>query len=119
LSNCPSAVGNNYPGNSFPRGFASMIPAGRHQYSNSFLLEMKLLSSLVVAVVVGASHAVQALPEAKGLRAGNFIHLGKSNASSCSYTDTCTVSGNLGACVSVSAGCCSGTVKLRDLYSRT
>jgi hypothetical protein len=43
------------------------------------------------------------LPTAWGAQAGN-VDLG-----SCSYSATCTASGIEGVCVSVSAGCCSGT----------
>ena len=49
---------------------------------------------------------VAAQKEAIGLRAGST---GNSTLGGCSYTDTCTVSGIEGVCVSVSAGCCSGT----------
>ena len=34
---------------------------------------------------------------------------GNSTLGSCSYTDTCTASGVAGVCVSISAGCCTGT----------
>lgn len=44
------------------------------------------------------------LPVALGAQAGN-IPLG-----SCSYSDTCSTGGYDGVCVSISAGCCSGTV---------
>jgi len=46
---------------------------------------------------------VSAQEEPYGLRAGN-VSLG-----SCSYSATCSVSGIEGVCVSISAGCCSGT----------
>lgn len=43
-----------------------------------------------------------------GLSAG--VNLNLNSTSSCSYQATCTVSGVEGVCVSVSAGCCSGTL---------
>ncbi len=49
---------------------------------------------------------VAAQKEAVGLRAGNS---GNTTLSGCSYSATCTASGIEGVCVSVSAGCCSGT----------
>lgn len=52
---------------------------------------------------------------AKGLQADSVIYKDLTKPSdvatgSCSYSATCTVSGYEGVCVSVSAGCCSGTV---------
>jgi hypothetical protein len=38
------------------------------------------------------------------------VYSNQTLTSSCSYSATCTVSGYEGVCVSVSAGCCSGTV---------
>ena len=50
-----------------------------------------------------------ALKEAAGLRAGKtFLN---SSSTVCPYEATCTASGIEGVCVSISAGCCSGTVK--------
>ena len=58
-----------------------------------FVLALQAFSSAEMAV-------------AKGLKAGV---IGNSTLGSCSYTDTCTASGIEGICVSVSAGCCTGT----------
>ena len=49
---------------------------------------------------------VAAQEEAVGLRADST---GNATLAGCSYSATCTVSGIEGVCVSVSAGCCSGT----------
>ena len=49
-------------------------------------------------------HDFNNLPVAYGLQAGNV------DVGSCSYSATCSVSGIEGVCVSISAGCCSGTV---------
>jgi hypothetical protein len=43
-----------------------------------------------------------------GMSAG--VHLYLNNTATCSYSDTCSTGGYSGACVSISAGCCSGTV---------
>lgn len=58
---------------------------------------------VVLAALFALSSAELDIP-AYGLQAGN-VSLG-----SCSYSATCTVSGIEGVCVSISAGCCSGTV---------
>jgi len=45
------------------------------------------------------------------LMVARVVALYTNETTSCSYSDTCSVSGYSGACVSISAGCCSsGTV---------
>jgi hypothetical protein len=62
-----------------------------------------VLVALQVSLLVSAESS---LPDASGLQAGAA---GNATLGSCSYQATCTVSGIEGVCVSVSAGCCSGT----------
>jgi len=60
----------------------------------------------LIAILAVCAFAVENKEAARayGLQAGN-VDLGI-----CSYQDTCSVGGIEGACVSVSSGCCSGTV---------
>jgi hypothetical protein len=54
-----------------------------------------------------------ALEEPKGLRAGYLYAnqtLVKTDAAACSYSSTCSTGGYSGVCLSVSSGCCAGTV---------
>lgn len=65
-----------------------------------------VLLFLVALQVSLLTSAEITLPEATGLQAGAS---GNATLGSCSYSATCTVSGIEGVCVSISAGCCSGT----------
>jgi hypothetical protein len=68
-----------------------------------FRAVLLLLVALQVSLLVSAESS---LLEASGLQAGAA---GNATLGSCSYQATCTVSGIEGVCVSISAGCCSGT----------
>lgn len=71
----------------------------------SFLLQSLCLLVFIVNVAAFADEG------AKGLSAGydNSTDI-KGELGSCSYSQTCTSGGIEGVCVSISAGCCSGTV---------
>lgn len=60
------------------------------------------LLTLLIAIV--AATCDSELPVALGAQAGN------TPLTTCSYLDTCSSSGYDGVCVSISAGCCSGSV---------
>ena len=62
-----------------------------------------MLFSLFIVLAVFVALSSAELEPAYGLQAGN-VTLG-----SCSYSATCTAGGIEGVCVSISAGCCSGT----------
>lgn len=65
-------------------------------------------SLVLVCLFVVIAVATAGAPAARGLKAGNHSD-SASNLGSCSYQDTCKVSGIEGVCVSISAHCCSGT----------
>lgn len=62
---------------------------------------------LLLLVALQVSFLASADSDFIGLKAGAT---GNATLGSCSYSATCTVSGIEGVCVSISAGCCSGTV---------
>lgn len=66
-----------------------------------------MLSTVVVILVVLVV-AIHAMPS--DLSEGNVYAKFNETLASCSYSATCSVSGTTGVCVSISAGCCSGTV---------
>ena len=65
----------------------------------------RVLLVILAIVQLAFSAAQSGLPEAKGFQAGNV----SSTLGSCSYQATCTAGGVEGVCVSISAGCCTGT----------
>ncbi len=76
---------------------------------------MFFLSALVVLALVSNLMVVNGLlMEARGMQAGRFTNETNAIKSelSCSYSDTCSAGGQSGVCVSISAGCCSGTVRI-------
>mmetsp|Transcript_205 Transcript_205/g.415 ORF Transcript_205/g.415 Transcript_205/m.415 type:complete len:333 (-) Transcript_205:299-1297(-) len=74
------------------------------------MLRLAFLLSAVLVARAAEQGDGQKLPEAYGLQAG--VDLG-----TCSYSATCSVSGYEGACVSISAGCCSGGTQTANLCS--
>lgn len=66
-------------------------------------MKFPLLSLLSLCWAVSSEYANSTEP--KGISAGKIVDTG-----ACSYSATCTSGGYEGVCVSISAGCCSGTV---------
>jgi GH25 family lysozyme M1 (1,4-beta-N-acetylmuramidase) len=73
------------------------------QATQSSLLQVMLFLTLIVALFAVSNAGFE---KEVGMTAGGNE---TQNLGSCSYTATCTAGGIEGVCVSISAGCCSGT----------
>ena len=76
-----------------------------------------LFFTVFIVIALFASIA-NGLVEAPGMQAGRFMNETNAVKSelSCSYSATCSAGGQSGVCVSISAGCCSGTVKVLSSF---
>jgi hypothetical protein len=65
---------------------------------------------VVISVLAWLGHALE---EARGMQAGLSIYANETikGELGCGYEATCSTGGYTGVCVSISSGCCAGTVR--------